>query len=50
MKRHYPSGLLDRRDKLQAYEKQNHKCNLCGEEFKFDEMHGDHIIAWSKRW
>ncbi len=39
---------FDRRDKLQAYEKQNHKCNLCGEEFKFDEMHGDHIIAWSK--
>jgi hypothetical protein len=39
---------FDRRDKLQAYEKQNHKCNLCGEEFEFDEMHGDHIIAWSK--
>jgi len=40
---------FDRRDKLQAYEKQNHKCNLCGEEFEFDEMHGDHILAWSKR-
>jgi len=39
---------FDRRDKLQAYEKQNHKCNLCGEEFEFDEMHGDHILAWSK--
>lgn len=39
---------FERRDKLQAYEKQNHKCNLCGEEFEFDEMHGDHIIAWSK--
>lgn len=39
---------FDRRDKLAAYEKQNHKCAICGEEFEFDEMHGDHIIPWSK--
>ena len=39
---------FDRRDKLTAYEKQNHKCAICGEEFEFNEMHGDHIIPWSK--
>lgn len=31
------------------YEKQNHKCVICGE-FEFEEMHGDHIILWSKGW
>ena len=39
---------FDIRDKLAAYEKQKHKCSLCGKEFKFEEMHGDHIIPWSK--
>ena len=39
---------FDRRDKLAAFEKQNHRCAICGEEFEFDEMHGDHIIPWSK--
>lgn len=39
---------FDRRDKLAAYERQGHKCAICGKEHPFDEMHGDHIIAWSK--
>ena len=39
---------FDRRDKLAAYERQNHKCSYCGKEFEFDEMQGDHIIPWSK--
>ena len=39
---------FDRRDKQAAYERQNHICPLCGEEFEFDDMHGDHIIPWSK--
>lgn len=39
---------FDRRDKLAAYERQNHICPLCSEEYEFDEMHGDHIIPWSK--
>lgn len=39
---------FDRRDKLAAYERQNHICPLCNEEYEFDEMHGDHIIPWSK--
>lgn len=39
---------FDRRMKQEAYEKQNHKCAMCGKEFEFEEMHGDHIIPWSK--
>lgn len=39
---------FDRRDKLAAYERQNHICPLCGQEFEFDKMHGDHIVPWSK--
>ena len=39
---------FDRRDALAAYEKQNHKCAICGEVFEFEEMHADHIKAWSK--
>lgn len=39
---------FDRRDKLAAYERQGHRCVLCGKEFEFDEMHGDHIVPWSK--
>ncbi len=39
---------FDRRVQQAAYEKQNHKCAICGEEFDFEQMHGDHIIAWSK--
>jgi len=39
---------FDRRDARASYEKQNHKCAICGEEFEFEEMHADHIKAWSK--
>ncbi len=39
---------FDRRDALAAYEKQEHKCAICDEEFGFDEMHADHIKPWSK--
>jgi hypothetical protein len=39
---------FDRRDALAAYEKQNHCCAICEEVFDFDEMHADHILAWSK--
>lgn len=39
---------FDRRDKQVAYESQNHKCAGCGDSFDFDEMHGDHIIPWSR--
>ena len=39
---------FDRRDKLAAYERQGHKCAICGKTFKFEDMHGDHIVPWSK--
>lgn len=39
---------FDRRDKRTAYEKQEHKCPSCGKEFEFEQMHGDHIVPWSK--
>ena len=39
---------FDRRDALAAYEKQNHKCAICGEEFDFEDMHADHKIPWCK--
>ena len=39
---------FDRRDALAAYEKQKHKCAICGEEFEFEQMHADHITPWSK--
>lgn len=39
---------FDRRDKLAAYERQDHKCAGCGKEFDFDELQGDHIVPWSK--
>jgi len=34
--------------KLAAFEKQKGKCPLCGKKFSFEEMHGDHIVPWSK--
>ena len=32
--------------KLAVWEKQNHKCVLCGEEFDYVLMEGDHITPW----
>lgn len=39
---------FDRRDALAAYEKQGHKCAICGDVFDFEVMHADHITPWSK--
>lgn len=39
---------FDERDKLAKWGEQKHICPLCGEEFKYEEMQGDHIIPWSK--
>ena len=39
---------FDMRDRLAAYERQLHKCIYCGQEFEFKDMHGDHIVPWSK--
>ena len=32
--------------KLAVWEKQNHKCPICGKEFDFEFMEGDHITPW----
>lgn len=37
------SGKLKRA----AYERQNHKCAICGEEFELKQMEADHIKPWS---
>ena len=39
---------FDDRDKRAAYEAQKHKCAICGDEFEYSEMHGDHKKPWSK--
>ena len=36
------------RDRRAAYERQHHKCAICGKTFEFEEMHADHIKPWSK--
>lgn len=40
--------VFDKRDMLAAYEKQQHRCAICGGEFEFEQMHGDHIVPWSR--
>lgn len=39
---------FDQRTKREAYERQGHRCAICGEEFGFEQMHGDHIKPWSR--
>ncbi len=34
--------------KRRAYERQDHKCLMCGNVFDYDQMQGDHIISWSQ--
>lgn len=39
--------------KRRVYEKQDHRCPMCisngiNKQYNFDEMQGDHIVAWSK--
>lgn len=34
--------------KKKVYAKQKHKCAICGKEFSYEQMHGDHITPWSK--
>lgn len=37
-----------KRDTLAAYERQHHKCAICGKELPYEDMQGDHIEPWSK--
>jgi 5-methylcytosine-specific restriction endonuclease McrA len=36
------------KDKRTKYEQQGHICPICGKEHPFENMHGDHIVEWSK--
>ena len=35
--------------KLAVWEKQGHKCNICGKEFDYEFMEGDHITPWREK-
>ena len=39
---------FDKRDKIEAYNRQEGVCPICRLYFEFDEMEGDHILPWSK--
>ena len=36
------------KQKQEQYQKQNGICVKCGKHFEYNEMEGDHIIAWSQ--
>ena len=40
--------MFEENDKQTMYNQQDGKCALCQRPFKIEEMHGDHIIPWSK--
>ena len=46
--KHLSVRAFGKRDRLAAYERQHHKCALCGKELPFEDMQGDHIEPWSK--
>lgn len=37
---------FDGKTKLAVWERQNHRCAMCGKEFDIDFMEGDHITPW----
>lgn len=39
---------FDKSTAMTMYEKQGHRCAMCGEEKDFNDMHADHIVPWSK--
>ncbi|MBQ6971613.1 MAG: DUF262 domain-containing protein [Synergistaceae bacterium] len=46
--RHLSLRKFPDRDKISAYERQGHKCAVCGKVFGLEEMEADHITPWSK--
>lgn len=46
--KHLNLRAFTEKQKRIAYEKQQGICPICGKHFEFDEMEGDHIVAWSK--
>ena len=39
---------FDKRDMNIVYARQNGRCAVCGGEFEFNDMQGDHIVPWSQ--
>lgn len=46
--RHLSIRAFDKRTQRAAYERQDGRCALCGRTFDLSDMHGDHIVPWSK--
>ena len=50
-KRDCPGGNVKEHiveNKLKLYERQQHRCPLCGEEFPYKEMELHHILPWAR--
>ena len=50
-KRDCPGGHVKEHiveNKLKLYERQQHRCPLCGEEFPYKEMELHHILPWAR--
>lgn len=39
---------FDETDRITMYHRQGGKCAICGRSFEFKDMHGDHVVAWSR--
>lgn len=46
--RHLNIRTFDKKQKRQAYEKQNGICAKCNQKFEIEDMEADHITPWSK--
>ncbi len=46
--KHLNIRVFNENQRREAFERQKGVCVKCGKEFKFDEMHADHIKPWSK--
>lgn len=46
--RHLNLRAFTEKQKREAYERQEGICPVCDKHFSFEEMAGDHIVAWSK--
>lgn len=46
--KHLNLRTFNAKQRAEAYERQNGRCNICGENFDIEEMHADHIVPFSK--
>ena len=46
--RHLSLRKFSAKIKRAVYERQHHKCAICGQEFDFKQMEGDHVKPWSE--